>query len=89
MTPYTASPWMFLNLENVNAAIAIEQAHINQSIELQALENQLMSARQMIFQAQQNEYCITKDIPKKSNCKNCGASLEGRHSCSYCGTYNE
>ncbi len=88
MTPYTASPWTFMNLENVNAAITIEQARINQSIELQMLENQLMSERPMIYQLQ-DECCITKDIPKKSNCKNCGASLEGRHGCSYCGTYNE
>ena len=27
--------------------------------------------------------------PKKTNCVNCGASLQGRHTCSYCGTYNE
>lgn len=27
--------------------------------------------------------------PKKTNCVNCGASLQGKHKCSYCDTYNE
>ena len=27
--------------------------------------------------------------PKKTNCINCGATLQGRHKCSYCDTYNE
>lgn len=27
--------------------------------------------------------------PKKTNCVNCGAALQGRHKCIYCDTYNE
>lgn len=29
-----------------------------------------------------------EDIPKHTNCVNCGATLSGKHRCRYCGTYN-
>lgn len=41
------------------------------------------------FQATQQNCCIDIDVPRKTNCKNCGAALSGKHKCSYCNTYNE
>lgn len=33
------------------------------------------------------QVCCTSG-PKKTNCKNCGASLRGHYRCEYCGTVN-
>lgn len=33
--------------------------------------------------------CEDRTKPKKTNCVNCGAALQGRHKCIYCDTYNE
>lgn len=82
-------PYGAVDLRTLYNVVTCSQKQVNESINLYNLELELNRQRPMIFQGLQTECCIIKDIPKKSNCKNCGASLEGKHGCSYCGTYNE
>ena len=59
------------------------QANLNMSIQMALLENRLRMV--------QDNCCYdgSDRHPGKTNCINCGASLSGRHSCEYCGTYNK
>lgn len=73
-----------------------EQNRISHQAEIARLQSEIASYGccvvpndMSVLMARQTDCCIEKDIPKKTNCPNCGASLEGKHQCRYCGTYNE